>query len=95
MHDGLDRERGIVFKIRSRSDEMLPDRDDCDRQEAVGEAMRFLTRRLARDVATDYTGKCSLIALALTMIERSMLDQRPAFFVTAGRAAAERRRRSP
>ena len=40
---------------------------------------------MAVDVATDYAGKCTIIAAALTMIERSLLDQRPAFFVTAGR----------
>jgi hypothetical protein len=37
------------------------------------------------DVATDYTGRCILIAAALTIIERSLLADRPAFFVTAGR----------
>ena len=37
------------------------------------------------DVATDYTGKCILIAAALTLIERSLLPDRPVFFVTAGR----------
>ena len=35
--------------------------------------------------ATDYPGKCVAVAAALTMIERSLLPDRPAFFVTAGR----------
>ena len=47
--------------------------------------MKFLTDEWLCDVATDYAGKCSLIAAALTIIERSLLDQRPCFFVTAGR----------
>ena len=37
------------------------------------------------DVKTSVTGKCIIIADALTMIERSLLDQRPCFFYTAGR----------
>ena len=37
------------------------------------------------DVATDYDGKCTIIAAALSLIERCLLDQRPTFFVTAGR----------
>jgi hypothetical protein len=37
------------------------------------------------DVATDYTGKCTIIAAALTLIEHTLLPDRPAFFVTAGR----------
>jgi hypothetical protein len=40
---------------------------------------------LPADVATSYAGKCTLIATALTIIERSLLPDRPCFFVTAGR----------
>jgi hypothetical protein len=83
MHDGLDRERGIVFKIHKKLIDMLPARADCD-DESVGKAMQFLTDEWLVDVACDYTGKCTLIAAALTMIERSILDQRPVFFVSAG-----------
>jgi hypothetical protein len=53
--------------------------------EGVVEAMRFLTEDWLCDVATDYAGKCTLIAAALTIIERSLLPDRPCFFVTAGR----------
>ena len=35
--------------------------------------------------AADFAGKCTIIAAALTVIERSLLPDRPAFFVTAGR----------
>jgi hypothetical protein len=80
---GLDRLRGIVFKIEPELIKLMPKRDECN--DEVREAMRFLTEEWLADVATDYAGKCSLIAMALTMIERSLLDQRPAWFVTAGR----------
>ena len=51
---------------------------------AAGDAASCATTWLC-DVATDYAGKCTIIAAALTIIERSLLDERPAFFVTAGR----------
>jgi hypothetical protein len=82
--DGLDRARGIVFKIQKELRAILPRRDRCT-DAAVREAMRFLCDDWLCDVATDYTGKCTLIAAALTVIERSLLPDRPAFFVTAGR----------
>jgi hypothetical protein len=63
---------------------IMPRRKECDRQ-AVGDAMRFLLDEWLTDVAADFAGKCSLIGLALTIRERSLLDQRPAWFVTAGR----------
>jgi hypothetical protein len=50
--------------------------------------MEFLCHEWLCDVATDYTGKSILIAAALTLIERSLLPDRPAFFVTAGRRCA-------
>ena len=47
--------------------------------------MDYLTDEWLCDVATDYAGKCIIIAAALTLIERTLLPDRPAFFVTAGR----------
>jgi hypothetical protein len=82
--DGLDRSRGIHFEIQAEVRAAIPRREDCS-SEAVREAMRFLCDDWLVDVATDYAGKCTLIAAALTIIERSLLDERPAFFVTAGR----------
>jgi hypothetical protein len=81
---GLDRPRGIVFQIEPELRKLIPDREECD-ADAVRKAMRFLTEVWMADVATDYAGRCALIAMALTMIERSLLDQRPTWFVTAGR----------
>ena len=82
--DGFDRLRGIDFRIQPEVLAVMPKRKECT-PEAVAEAMRFLTDEWLVDVATDYAGKCTIIAAGLTIIERSLLDQRPAFFVTAGR----------
>jgi hypothetical protein len=82
--DGLDRDRGIIFEIQKELRALLPRRQDCT-AEAIRKAMKFLCDDWLCDVATDYAGKCSLIAAALTLIERSLLPDRPAFFVTAGR----------
>ena len=82
--DGLDRDRGIIFEIQKELRAVLPRREDCTAA-AIRKAMEFLCDEWLCDVATDYTGKCILIATALTMIERSLLPDRPAFFVTAGR----------
>jgi hypothetical protein len=81
---GLDRLRGIIFRIEPALRAMMPKRADCDAADVL-KAMHFLTDEWLADVATDYAGKCSLIAMALTLIERSLLDSRPVCFVTAGR----------
>jgi hypothetical protein len=80
--DGLDRERGIIFNIPEELRKIIP--KDCTRA-AVRKAMQFLCDEWLCDVAADYIGKCILIAAALTLIERSLLPDRPVFFVTAGR----------
>jgi hypothetical protein len=82
--DGLDRSRGIIFEIQKEVRVVIPEPANCNK-EAVRRAMQFLCDDWLCDVATDYTGKCTIIAAALTIIERSLLDERPAFFVTAGR----------
>jgi hypothetical protein len=82
--DGLDPDRGIAFKIQPKLREVLPHREDCD-DTAVRKAMRFLTDEWLCDVATDYAGKCTLIAAALSLIERSLFPDRPCYFTTAGR----------
>src|SRR5215475_9664466 len=79
--EGLDRKRGIVFRVPKQLRDILPRREGCD-EEAVRDAMRFLCDNWLCDVATDYAGKCTLIAAALTLIERSLLPDRPTFFVT-------------
>ena len=88
---GLDRDRGIVFRVPEELRSILPTREQCD-DAAVRKAFDFLTKEWLVDVATDITGKCILIAAALTLIERSLLPDRPVFFVTAGRRGGGRRR---
>jgi hypothetical protein len=80
--DGLDRDRGIVFIIPKELRAIIPERST---KKGVQAAMGFLCDEWLVDVATDYTGKCLIIAAALTLIERTLLPDRPAFFVTAGR----------
>jgi hypothetical protein len=87
--DGLDRKRGIAFNVDPALMEIIPSRTACDHGK-VSEAMRFLLEQWLVDVATDLTGKCTLISLALTIIERSLLDQRPTFFVIAGRRGSSK-----
>ena len=82
--DGLDRDRGIQFVIQDELRAVIPQRKDCI-PERVKVAMEFLCNEWLVDVATDYVGKCTIITAALTLIERSLLPDRPCFFVTAGR----------
>ena len=84
FEDDIDVLRGIDFVIPKEVMALLPRREDCS-PAAVGKAMKFLTDTWLVDVKTDYAGKASLIAAALSIIERSLLPNRPAFFVTAGR----------
>ena len=83
--EGLDRLRGIIFIIPKEVREILPKPEDVNSDD-VKKAMNYLTDEWLCDVATtDYAGKCVIVAAALTVIERSLLPTRPAFFVTAGR----------
>jgi hypothetical protein len=84
IENDIDEERGIVFAIPKEVMALMPRREECTDDE-VKKAMEFLTDDWLHDVSTDYDGKCTLIAAALTVIERSLLPNRPAFFVTAGR----------
>jgi hypothetical protein len=81
---GLVRERGIVFRVPDELQKLLPNFADCT-PTGVAEAMGFLMDGWLYDVATeDYAAKCVLLAFALTVIERLLLPERPAFFITAG-----------
>jgi hypothetical protein len=81
---GLDRKYGIFFAIPEELDPWLPKLADCT-PGAVADAMHYLADVWLVDVAADYPAKCTLIACALTVIEKSLLPARPAFFVTAGK----------
>ena len=82
--EGLDRERGIQFLIQDELRAIIPQGQDCT-PERVKAAMEFLCDEWLVDVSTDQVGKSLLIAAALTLIERSLMPERPCFFVTAGR----------
>jgi hypothetical protein len=81
---GLRRDLGLVFRIEPALLAALPQRAQIEPRH-VAAALRFLLDEWLVDVTADYAGKIVLIALALTIIERVLLPERPAFFVTAGR----------
>jgi hypothetical protein len=82
--EGLDRKRGIIFEVPAELRAALPRQADCT-DEAIAAAMDFLCNDWLCDVATNREGKAILIATALTLMERSLLPVRPAFFISAGR----------
>ncbi len=79
---GLDRERGVIFRIPPWVLDCLPDPARCDANAAAA-ALAFLTDEWLVDVATTFEGKCTLVALAMSVIQRSLLPNRPAFWVIA------------
>jgi hypothetical protein len=81
--NGLDRKRKVVFCIEPALLQLMPQKPV--RQAEVREALAFLVDEWLVDVATDFPGKCTIIALALSCLERLVLPERPAFFITAGR----------
>ena len=81
--NGLDREHGTVFRIPAELLTLVQRRSRPDRLEGT-ETIGFLIDHWLVDVTADYTGKCILVACALTVIERLLLPERPEFFVTAG-----------
>jgi hypothetical protein len=81
-HEGLDRERGLLFDIDPVLLAALPSREECT-DEAAAEALRFLTDEWLCDVTTDFDGKCILVAMALSILQRALFSEKPCFFVTA------------
>jgi hypothetical protein len=82
LERGLNREMNAIFRIPKEL--QPPQREDCNASK-VSEAMRFLTDDWLADVSATYAGKCNLIALAGTIIERALLPLRPGFFVSGGK----------
>jgi len=82
--EGLDRTRKLVFQIEPKLMELMPKAADCTSARAAN-ALDYLVSKWLCDVATDFSGKCVSVALALTILERVLLPERPAFFVTAGK----------
>jgi hypothetical protein len=84
--NGLHRDLGLVLRIPPELANIARIEDLSD--EAVAAAMRFLLDDWFGDVLTDDAGKATLVACALTIIERPVLTERPAFFVTAGKRSS-------
>jgi hypothetical protein len=80
---GLNHRLGVVMRVPPKLHDRLPKPEECT-PDAVAKAMRFLTQEWLFDVSTDYEGRCVLIACAMTILERVLLPERPAFFITAG-----------
>ncbi len=83
-HQGIDRARKLVFRIPVPLLRLVGDITKPS-DEQVARALDYLVNDWLCDVATSFTGKCVLLAQALTILERVLLPERPAFFVTAGK----------
>jgi hypothetical protein len=79
---GLDRDTGLVHRIDPLLRACVPSNPPTEQD--VRDALIFLFDEWLVDVSLDRVGKCIAIMLALTLIERALLPERPAFFVTAG-----------
>jgi hypothetical protein len=79
---GLDRNTGLFHRIDPVLHACLPGGKPTE--EEIKEALNFLLDEWLVDVALDDEGKCVAILLALTLLQRALLPERPAFFVTAG-----------
>ncbi len=81
--NGLDRKLEMVFRIPQEIRELVPNVTEVSDIQAQY-AYRFLADEWLCDVQTSEEGKAIIIVSALTLIERVLLPERPAFFVTAG-----------
>jgi hypothetical protein len=79
---GLDRDSGLYYAIESWMRDCLP--AGVITADDVREEVRFLRDEWLVDVLTDSQGKLVIIAMCLSMIERHLLPERPAFLITAG-----------
>jgi hypothetical protein len=79
---GLDRATGLFHRIDPVLRACLPEGKPTE--EEIKQSLKFLLDEWLVDVALDNVGKCVAILLALTLLQRALLPERPAFFVTAG-----------
>ena len=84
MPDGIDRQRGILFRIEPGLRKLMPNPEDCT-PDKVLEAFKFLINEFLCDVSAAFADKCVAISAALSIVERVLLPARPAYFFTAGR----------
>jgi hypothetical protein len=80
---GLDRGLEVYFRIDPQLIKLVPPAGSVTEADAQ-EAYRFLADTWLVDVATGDIGKAVAIAFALSLIQRPLLPERPAFFFTAG-----------
>ena len=92
---GIDVARRLMFRIAPELLRLMPAGDHAPSGERIAKAFDFLVNDWLCDVATSFAGKCVLIGMALTIVERVLLPERPAFFVTPGSGAAARPPHSP
>jgi hypothetical protein len=78
---GLDRKTGLFHCIDPLLQGCIPVDPPTDQD--VRAALIFLYDEWLVDVALDSVGKAVAIMLAMTLIERTLLPERPAFFITA------------
>ena len=79
---GLDRNTELVHRIDPLLRACVPPNPPTEQD--VREAITYLFDEWLVDVALDRVGKSIAIMLAMTLIERALLPERPAFFITAG-----------
>jgi len=79
---GLDRTTGLVHRIDPILRACLPKGKPTE--EEIKQSLNFLLDEWLVDVALDRVGKCVAVLLALTLLLRALLSERPAFFMTAG-----------
>jgi hypothetical protein len=84
---GLDRSTSLVYRIEPGLLSCIP-KDYELTAENVRKALHFLFDDWLVDVNTDITGKLLILMRAMQKIERVLLPQRPAWFVTAGKAGS-------
>jgi hypothetical protein len=78
---GLDRSTGLFHRIDPLLQACIP--LDPPTEQDVSAALMFLCDEWLVDVALDPVGKAVAIMLAMTLIERTLLPERPGFFITA------------
>src|ERR1700730_9594982 len=78
---GLARRTGLFHRIDPLLQACIPANPPTEQD--VQDALVFLCDEWLVDVALDPVGKAVGIMLAMTLIERTLLPERPAFFITA------------
>ena len=84
MPVGLDRETGVIFRIPKALRSVMP--KGAPTREEARQAYVWLRDEWLCDVCTDEQGKATLIAMALTIIQRHDFTERPDFILSGAKA---------